>query len=170
MLTILNSPLVLVIAPAPKYFIFMSELVNVDQAIAAVEQLNLEKKPKVRRPQSEEEFASQKLEFQTSGPRIHTSNWLYDSTILENLDSTKKVDRVHILHACEKAYFSRDYEKCLSLILTAEKLFGVKLDDVNELKEEFANLGRKTKKSSKVERHVIELIHIKEACARKLAQ
>lgn len=145
---------------------------NVEQATAAVDNLSLEKKPKVRKPQSEEEFARQKLEFHTSGPRINTSDWLYDPTVLENVDSTKKVDRVHILHACEKAYFCREYDKCLSLIAEAETLFGVKLEDGpnDDLKEEFANLGRKTKKSSKVERHVVELLHIKEACVRKMAQ
>lgn len=151
----------------------MPEPSNVDQATQAVEGLSLEKKPKVRKAQTEQEFNLQKHQFQASGPRINTSDWLYDSEVLEKLDSTKKVDRVHILHACEKAYFCRDYAKCLELILVAEKLFGVELEDDNandNLKEEFANLGRKTKKSSKVERHVVELLHIKEACLRRMAQ
>lgn len=144
----------------------------VDQAAETVAGLTLEKKPKVRKPQTEYEFNEQKAQFQSTGPRINTSDWLYDEDVLEKLDSTKKVDRVHILHACEKAYYMRDYEKCLSLISMGEKIFGVELEDEsanNKLKKEFSNAGRKVKKSSKVERHVVELLHIKEACLRKMA-
>lgn len=145
---------------------------GVAQATEAIEGLELQKKPKVRKQQTEAEFDAQKLQFKATGPRINTSDWLFDPEVIASLDNTKKTDRVHILHACEKAYFMRDYDKCLSLIGVGEKLFGVELEDENsnqELKEEFSNAGRKVKKSSKVERHVVELLHIKEACLRKMA-
>lgn len=146
---------------------------SVDKITLEVDQINLEKKPKARKQQTDEEFAAQKQQFDQTGPRTNTSHWLYDQEILSQLDSTKKTDRVHILHACERAYFQRDYQKCLELITVGERLFGVELEDENansEIKQEFANLGRKTKKSSKVERHVVELLHIKEACLRKTTQ
>lgn len=146
---------------------------DVDETTKQVEELSLEKKPKQRKQQTDEEFAEQKQQFLRQGPRINTSDWLFDDSTLDELDNTKKTDRVHVLHACERAYFLRDYEKCLSLISRGERIFGVQLEDedVNEgIKHDFANAGRKTKKSSKVERHVVELLHIKEACLKKLAE
>lgn len=140
-------------------------------AVAAdVAQLSLEKKPKQRKAQTEAEFAAQKAQFLAAGPRTNTADWLYDESVLQLLDNAQKTDRVHILHACEKAYFTRDYAKCLALVAEGERLFGVELDETTNdtIKTEFAHAGRKTRKSSKVERHVVELLHIKEACLRKL--
>ncbi|EEQ37658.1 hypothetical protein EJF18_20564 [Clavispora lusitaniae] len=152
----------------------MSEESNnaVEVAASQVTGLSLEKKPKQRKAQTEEEFLEQKAEYEATGPQIHTQEWLYDVSLLNSLDNSKKLDRVHILHACERAYYLKDYQKCLSLIDRGEKLFGVQLDDDEsnlDLKADFASSGKKTKKSSKVERHVIELLHIKEACVRKMA-
>lgn len=145
----------------------------VEKAVEQVNDLLLEKKPKQRKAQTEEEFLEQKAQYEASGPKINTENWLFDQEGLDALDNSKKIDRVHILHACEKAYYLRDYSHCLLLIERGEKLFGVQLkdDETNSnLKADFASSGRKTKKSSKVERHVMELLHIKEACIRKMAE
>lgn len=151
----------------------MSEDSKIEEAKNAVAQLTLEKKPKQRKGQTEEEFLAQKTQFITSGPRINKEDWLFDENVLKNLDNAQKLDRVHMLHVCEKTYFNRDYNLCLQYIKQAEKLFGVDLDspsDTEDLKQNFSSAGRKTKKSSKVERHVVELIHIKELCLKKLAQ
>lgn len=132
----------------------------------------VEKKPKQRKGQTEEEYLEQKRQFEESGPQINSEDWLYGEERLSNLDNTKKLDRVHILHACEKAYFMQEYEKCIELIKIGERLFGVELDDEaanDDLKTDFQNAGRKTRKSTKVERHVVELLHIKEACLKKLS-
>ncbi|OBA19375.1 hypothetical protein METBIDRAFT_47089 [Metschnikowia bicuspidata var. bicuspidata NRRL YB-4993] len=143
----------------------------VDEATKGLEQLEVqEKKPKQRKAQSEEEYLEQKRQFAESGPQVNSDDWLFDEDLVSSLDNTKKFDRVHILHACEKAYFIKDYRKCLELIQLGERLFGVELDDdsVNDgLKTDFQNAGRKTRKSTKVERHVVELLHIKEACLKK---
>lgn len=139
-----------------------------DDVAESIQELTLEKKPKARKAQTEEEYDEQKQEFLISGPRINTSDWLYQEDRLSTLDNSKKTDRVHMLHACEKAYFVKDYLKCLSLISQAEVLFGVELEEADKIKEDFSNSGRKTKKSSKVERHVVELLHIKEACIKKM--
>lgn len=127
-----------------------------------------EKKPKQRKSQLHEEFQAQKLQFESTGPRIHTENWLYHETHLQSLDPASKTDRVHILHACEKAYFMRDYLKCLELVKIGEEAFGVTEGSEESHKCEFASAGKKTKKSSKVERHVVELLKIKDACLARL--
>lgn len=137
------------------------------EATDGVANLTVTKK-KQRKQQTEEEFQAQKAQFLESGPRINTLDWLYDQQILDNLDNLKKTDRVHMLHACEKAYYMRDYDKCLELIAQAERLFGVAPgDNLEDIKNDFALAGRKTKKSLKVERHVVDLLHIKEACLKK---
>lgn len=125
------------------------------------------KSKKVRKEQSEEEYTQQKKQFYHAGPTINTEDWLYDSVGSGQLDNSKKTDRVKMLHACEKAYYQRDYRKCLELIDIAESLFEVKLDnddDNTDIKTGFEASGKKTKKSAKVERHVIDLLHIKERC------
>ncbi|RKP33059.1 hypothetical protein METBISCDRAFT_20928 [Metschnikowia bicuspidata] len=130
-----------------------------------------ESKSKQRKGQSEAEFLEQIAQYASRGPRINTENWLFDQNLIDSLDKTQKLDRVHMLHVCEKAYFDRDYEKCLLYVQQAERLFGVDADaDDEEIKQNFSSAGRKTKKSSKVERHVVELIHIKEACLKKLGR
>lgn len=150
---------------------YMSEgTINAEAIGESLQNLALEapkeKKAKARKTQTAEEFQAQKDAFNASGPRINTEDWLYEESALAALDNDKKTDRVHMLHACERAYFHRDYEKCLSLIAQGEALFGVV--DEEQQKQDFENAGRKTKKSSKVERHVVELLHIKEACLKRL--
>lgn len=143
----------------------------IEEAQKSIAQLTLEKKPKQRKGQSEEEFLAQKSQFLNSGPKINKEDWLFDESLLKNLDNSQKLDRVHMLHVCEKAYFNRDYNLCLQYIKRAEQLFGVDLDspsDTEDMKQNFSSAGRKTKKSSKVERHVVELIHIKESCLKKM--
>lgn len=138
----------------------------------AVADLKIEPKKKQRKKQTEEEFEAQKAQFAATGPQINTENWLFDQALLDKLDNLKKTDRVHMLHACERAYYLRDYDKCLELIGQAERLFGVNLEDLTKnegIKLEFAEAGKKTKKYLKVERHVVDLLHIKEACLRKRA-
>lgn len=144
---------------------------DTEQVTQGVDDLTLKSKKKQRKGQTEEEFQHQKALFHASGPQINTHDWLFDQQILDNLDNLKKTDRVHMLHACEKAYYMRDYRKCLELIAQAERLFGVVLEDDSQnesIKQDFADSGRKTKKSLKVERHVVDLLHIKEACLKKL--
>lgn len=134
---------------------------------------NIEQKTKgkkVRKEQSEEDYLLQKQQFYKNGPTLNTDDWLYDSEGLDQLDDSKKTDRVKMLHACEKAYYQRDYKKCLDLINRGELLFGVNLDneDNEDIKSDFESSGRKTRKSAKVDRHIIDLLHIKERCFEKL--
>lgn len=138
---------------------------------SGVADLKIEPKKKQRKEQTEEEFEAQKAQFAATGPQINTENWLFDQTLLDKLDNLKKTDRVHMLHACERAYYLRDYDKCLDFIGQAERLFGVDLEDLTKnegIKLDFAEAGKKTKKSLKVERHVVDLLHIKEACVKKM--
>lgn len=78
-------------------------------------------KKKVRKPQTEEEYNAQKLQFLRGGPTINTEEWLYDDDKLDRLEPNKKVDFNYLLHSCEKAYFQRDYLKCLELVQIAEQ-------------------------------------------------
>lgn len=131
------------------------------------------KKQKQRKAQTQDEFLVQKTQYALSGPHINEQGWLYNPQRLQTLDSTRKLDRLYMLHVCEKAYYDRNYKQCLAYVKRAEALYGVDLesiDDMEEKKKIFANAGRKTKKSSKVDRHVVELIHIKEKCLKKLKQ
>ncbi|EGV65241.1 hypothetical protein PSN45_002615 [Yamadazyma tenuis] len=121
-------------------------------------------KKKVRKPQSEEEYQFQKHLFTQSGPTINTDTWLYDEQALEDLDKDKKTDRMRMLNACEKAYYDRNYPKCLELIAQAETLFGVHQHPVTTRED----LDTKVKKSNRVERHITDLVHIKEKCLHKL--
>lgn len=126
---------------------------------------------KVRKEQSEEDYLSQKLQFYGTGPTLNTEDWLYDPEELDLLDNSKKTDRVKMLNACEKAYYQRDYNKCLDLIKKAESLFEVQLDNEVEnedIKSDFESSGKKTRKSAKVDRHIVELLHIKERCLEKV--
>lgn len=129
------------------------------------------KTKKVRKGQTEEEFQIQKGQFFEEGPTINTDEWLYDATSGEDfcLDENQKTDRVVMLHACEKAYFNRDYSRCLELILAGEKLFGVNQEDTKQEKEsEFESAGIKVKKSAKIEKHILELLEIKERCIKNM--
>lgn len=120
------------------------------------------KKKKVRKPQTEEEYEIQKHIFQSQGPTINTDEWLYQ--LPDNLDNTKKPDRVMVLNACEKAYYDRDYDKCLELVKKAEIFFEVDYDKIIPLQQ----LNKKTQKSAKIERHILDLIHIKQKCLEKI--
>lgn len=144
----------------------ITELIK-NQTLKEKEISNSKKLPKVRKPQTDEEFLIQKRQFQEQGPTINTDEWLYDTDILNGLSQDKKCDRMHILHACEKAYYTKDYKRCMDLISLGEQMFGV---DANEqqLKRDFNESSKKVKKSAKLERHVVELIHIKEKCVQKL--
>lgn len=129
------------------------------------------KAKKNRKEQPEEDYLLQKLQFYENGPTLNTEEWLYDSEGLDQLDNASKTDRVKMLHACEKAYYQKDYQKCLDLINKGASLFGVRLDnerDNEDIKNEFKSSGRKAKKSAKVDRHIVELLHIKERCLEKL--
>ena len=57
------------------------------------------------------------------------------------------------------------------MIRKAESLFGVQLDNEKDnegIKSDFESSGKKTRKSAKVDRHIVELLHIKERCLEKL--
>lgn len=126
---------------------------------------------KTRKGQTEEQYFQQKKQFFATGPLLNTEDWLANEEDWKTLDNDKKTDRIRMINACERAYYQRDYRKCMDLIAATEKLFGVDLNDEesNErTKDEFETLGRKTKKSAKVERHVVDLMHIKERCLRQL--
>ncbi|CUM55712.1 unnamed protein product [Debaryomyces tyrocola] len=126
---------------------------------------------KVRKEQSEEDYISQKLQFYSTGPTLNTEDWLYDPEGLNQLDNSKKTDRVRMLNACEKAYYQKQYRKCLDLIRRAESLFEVQLNNEEEnedIKSDFESSGKKTRKSAKVDRHIVELLHIKERCLEKV--
>lgn len=125
-------------------------------------------KRKQRKPQTEEEFCTQKTQFLSAGPQINEEGWLLKDDTIDLLDPQRKIDRVQMLNACERAYFERDYHRCLELVAQAYQLFGVEDDDTEQLQRDFEALGRKTKKSAKVERHVVELGHIKLRCLAKL--
>lgn len=129
------------------------------------------KSKKVRKEQSEEDYLFQKLQFYNTGPTLNTEDWLYDPQELNQLDNSKKTDRVRMLNACEKAYYEKDYKRCLDLIRRAESLFDVQLDNEEEnedIKSDFESSGKKIRKSAKVDRHIVELLHIKERCLEKV--
>lgn len=125
---------------------------------------------KSRKKQTDEEYLAQKRQFFEEGPTINSDNWLLDEEILKRSNNLKKSDRVKLLNACERAYYLKDYIKCLELVKIAEKVFGVELDDDEKLKlkEDFETSGKKVKKSAKIEKHIIELINIKEHAQKKL--
>lgn len=121
------------------------------------------KKPKkVRKGQSEEAYLAQKTQFHTSGPLINTDDWLDDKQALKSLDANKKTDKIRMLHACEKAYYDKNYQKCLEFISIGETLFGIDKDEINP--------DQSTKKAKKkVDRDKLDLLYIKEKCLQKLS-
>lgn len=122
------------------------------------------KKPKkVRKGQSEEEYMKQKTQFHESGPLINTDDWLYDEQALLNLNKDQKTDRIRILHACEKAYYDRNYHKCLQFIGIAGNLFEIDLQAAAE------SLDPNDKKVCKMDRHILDLIYIRKKCMEKLS-
>lgn len=116
-------------------------------------------KKKVRKGQSLEEFERQRALFAATGPTLNTQEGLYDEQHLQSLDNSRKPDRVLMLHACERAYYQRDYPKSLELIERAEKLFGVAEREVDP---------DLVKKSAKIERHIVDLLHIKQRCLERI--
>ncbi|CAK9441048.1 uncharacterized protein LODBEIA_P49170 [Lodderomyces beijingensis] len=128
------------------------------------------KKKKQRRPQTEAEYQHQLDLWRTTGPQINTETWLYEK--LDQLDPENRAHRVKILHACEKAYYERDWNLCLQMCHVAESLFGVELDsmtaDARDVAAPPALENKKTRKSSKVERHVFELHAIKLRCLQRI--
>lgn len=121
-----------------------------------------------RKEQTAQDFLEQKRQFFSSGPLVQTEDWLFDMAELESLNKDSKIDRTTFLHACENAYYLKNYNKCLALISRGEDLFGLKKNHDEEVKESFNNANRKTKKSAVVDRHIVELLHIKEKCLKKL--
>lgn len=82
------------------------------------------------------------------------------------MDPDTKIDRVRMLHACERAYFERDWNRCLQLIEKTEVLLGVEEQTVRDATAllEF----KKVRKSAKVERHIVELMNIKKRVLQRL--
>lgn len=127
-----------------------------------------QKKRKQRKAQTDEEYQAQKSQFERTGPQIHEEGWLLRDENIDGLEPERKIDRVQMLNACERAYFEQDYTRCLELVARAYALFGIQDEDTHELEREFESLGRKTRKSAKVERHVVDLGRIKSKCLQKL--
>ncbi|KAI3403386.2 hypothetical protein KGF56_003807 [Candida oxycetoniae] len=145
------------------------QVINTSHSSSPPSQPDLKPIKKQRKPQTEEEYQYQLSLWAKTGPQINTETWLYED--LDRLDNTRKVDRQKILHACEKAYYERDWLKCLEMCNIGEKLFGVDLNAVGEeLRRNFENKGRKTKTSGKIERHIIELLNIKERCLSRIEE
>ncbi|CAK7902939.1 hypothetical protein CAAN1_18S00276 [[Candida] anglica] len=130
------------------------------------------KSTKVRKPQTEEEYQIQRSQYYAEGPFLNTENWLYEEIENHPLDENRKSDRVVVIHACEKAYFNRDYHKCLELISAGETLFGVDGTTVSRAQKqsEYEAAGIKVAKSAKIEKHILELLSIKERCLQKINQ
>lgn len=120
-----------------------------------------DKKPKKRKEQTEEAYLQQKSQFQQLGPLINTDDWLYDEQKLQQLDKEKKIDRVRMLHACEKAYYDRNYHQCLEFVAIGEKVFETNLDDIDTEKS--------SNKGGKIERHILDLHYIKQRCLERLS-
>ncbi|CAH2355221.1 hypothetical protein CLIB1423_23S00496 [[Candida] railenensis] len=132
------------------------------------------KSKKVRKGQTDEEFLAQKTQFFKDGPFINSEDWLYDATTensQKELNEKQKADRVIMLHAVEREYYSRNYLRCLELIHRAEVLFDVSDEETTEhLEHEYQSAGIVTKKSAKIEKHILELLQIKEKCLKRLAE
>lgn len=146
---------------------------NENQEITIIdgEHINLESshntnqpgKAKVRKGQSQEEFEIQKQIYHANGPLINTQDWLIDPQLLSRLNNNNKYDRTRVIFACEKLYFERKYEECFRMIEFGEKFYDVKLDEV----ESTNSVNGKKQKSSKIDRQIIELMHIKQKCIAK---
>lgn len=134
----------------------------------------LKKSKKVRKGQTSEEYLAQKSQFFKEGPFINSENWLYDAATensQKELNEKQKTDRVIMLHAVEREYYSRNYLRCLELIHRAEVLFDVGDEETTEhLEHEYKSAGIVTKKSAKIEKHILELLQIKERCLKRLAE
>lgn len=116
------------------------------------------KKAKQRKGQTDEEYEIQKQIFLENGPLVNDQDWLLNEDDLANLDKDNKYDRTRIIFACEKLYFERKFDKCWEMIQFGEKFYDADIPSDNG----------KTKKSSSIDRQVLELAHIKEKCLEKL--
>ncbi|KAI5955307.1 hypothetical protein KGF54_001868 [Candida jiufengensis] len=126
---------------------------------------------KQRKPQTEEEYQHQLKLWNESGPQINTENWLYEEIFDKQLDPTQKINRVKLLHGCEKAYYNRDWEKCLEICKIGEKLFQVDLDVIGEtMKINLSLESRRQRISNKIERHIVDLYNIRQRCLERINQ
>ncbi|KAI5966005.1 hypothetical protein KGF57_000689 [Candida theae] len=123
---------------------------------------------KKRKPQTAEEYAHQLDLWRSSGPQINTESWLYED--VEKLNPIEsKVDSAKLLHACEKAYYLRDWEKCLSLCNLGARLFDVDLDEVGDaMKQDLQSTSRRKRLGKKHERSVVDLYDIKQRCLSRM--
>ncbi|RCK59048.1 hypothetical protein Cantr_07095 [Candida viswanathii] len=125
------------------------------------------KKKKQRKPQTDEEYAFQLEQWNSTGPTINTDMWLYEN--LDKLNVDVKVDRVKLLHAVELAYYQRDYKKCLELIERGEKMYDVDIDAVGEcITNDYKNSQKQVKWNKKLEKNIMELYSIKVKCINKV--
>lgn len=142
-----------------------------DQKTESTQQ-QLQGKPqtKQRKPQTAEEYAHQLDLWRSSGPQINTETWLYeDVDKLNPIES--KVDSAKLLHACEKAYYLRDWDQCLLLCNLGAKLFAVDLEEVGDvMKQELQLTSRRKRLNKKHERSVVDLYDIKQRCLSRMRE
>lgn len=68
------------------------------------------------RAQTLEEYALQRTQYLAHGPKTDTETSLNDlAANLDLVDHTCKTSRHSLLHACELAYYDRDYRRCIAL-------------------------------------------------------
>ncbi|KAI5965558.1 uncharacterized protein KGF55_000920 [Candida pseudojiufengensis] len=126
---------------------------------------------KQRKPQTEEEYQYQLKLWQESGPQINTENWLYEEIFNKKLDPNLKINRVKILHGCEKAYYNKDWVKCLEICKIGSNLFNVDLNEVGEtMKHNLSLEKRRQRISNKIERHIVDLYNIQERCLERIRE
>lgn len=132
--------------------------------------LQQEPQTKQRKPQTAEEFAHQLDLWRASGPQINTETWLYED--VEKLNPIEsKVDSAKLLHACEKAYYLRDWNQCLLLCNVGAKLFAVDLDEVGDaMKQDLQLTSRRKRLGKKHERSVVDLFDIKQRCLSRMKE
>lgn len=123
---------------------------------------------KQRKPQTAEEYAHQLSLWRSSGPQINTETWLFED--VDKLNPIQsKVDSAKLLHACEKAYYLRDWNKCLELCNLGAELFDVELDEVGDaMKQELQLTSRRKRLGKKHERSVVDLYDIKQRCLSRI--
>lgn len=125
---------------------------------------------KQRKPQTAEEYAQQLDLWRYSGPQINTETWLYED--VDKLNPVEsKVDSAKLLHACEKAYYLRDWEQCLLLCNLGARLFAVDLDEVGDaMKQNLQLTSRRKRLNKKHERSVVDLYDIKQRCVSRMKE
>lgn len=81
------------------------------------------------RIQTLEDYAEQRDAFLRVGPQINNDSWLFDhADNVATSDPTSKTNRSAIVHACELAYYMRDYERCTSILSQARALWSPYVD------------------------------------------